>query len=732
MYMFNKSSLRLLAFITLSSSSLQLSAAPQPAFSEEEDIFGSIPVTHTATRLSQSVHDSPVSITIIDREMIEAYDGYELVDVLRLVPGFQVTHPRGFRNATSYHGLGSEYSSRMQVQIDGRSVYTPILGHVEWAELPIEAEDIERIEVIRGPNAASYGANSFTAIINIITNHASETPGLYLKASNGDRNLKRYVARYGGNTGLLDYRVTASYRSDSGFADPNFPDDKELGSFNFRGDYQPTLDNNFEFQVGYRDSKHQDGDIHDPRSERTDPKRDVDGRTHYQLFRWRHQVDEKEHFSLQFYHNYQRIDDTYLTAPLDTINPISDDDAAALGVSGFTELLGLSAGTTAVNQPIRLSFSRLTHRYDLEFQHNLEVNDDLRLVWGASARYEQTGGDGFFNTTSSHDFNTNHTYRLFGHGEWKPNPKWTINAGTMIENNDITGTDISPRLAINHHITPNHSIRASVSRAYRTPTVLETRSDFVAAIFDTDGNRVEFDQTTIGDPDLEPEKLTSLELAYTGHFPKYGLNLDAKLFYDKIDNLINDVENEQFTDPGTALLNPFLNSLSPGLGDSEVALNSDEVNFYANVGDARLKGFEAQLQWQINNDTRLHAGYTILDVSGTALDEINDRDTGESSFDDLSEQAPKSISTLQLIHDLQHDIRTSLAFHHYSQYNFEGGDETGPFSILNARVAKTFRLGNSQARVAVSFQNLLDDYFDYEAEQVFEKRLFLTFEYGVN
>jgi len=51
---------------------------------------------------------------------------------------------------------------------------------------------------------------------------------------------------------------------------------------------------------------------------------------------------------------------------------------------------------------------------------------------------------------------------------------------------------------------------------------------------------------------------------------------------------------------------------------------------------------------------------------------------------------------------------------------------------LNARVAKTFRLGNSQARVAVSFQNLLDDYFDYEAEQVFEKRLFLTFEYGVN
>jgi len=715
--MLKTNTLQLLTLAFLGAMPFQLSADSHSGFTtEEEDIFGEIPVSYTATRLSQSVHDSPVSITIIDKEMIEAYDGYELFDVLRLVPGFQVTHPRGFRSATSYHGLGSEYSARMQVQIDGRSVYTPLLGHVEWAELPIEAEDIERIEVIRGPNAASYGANSFTAIINIITHHASETPGLYLKASNGARNLKRYVARYGGNAGLLDYRLTASYRSDTGFPDPDYPDDKELTSFNFRGDYQPNLDNTFEFQVGYRDSTHQDGDIHEPSSEQTDPKRDVDGRTHFQLLRWRHQVSDTENFSLQFYHNYQRIDDAFQTDFLDSI----------IGFAGFTELLGIASGTTAQNQRVNLSFGRLMHRYDLEFQHNFEVDDSLRMVWGASARYDQTGSAGLLNTPSNHDFFTNHVYRLFAHSEWKPTPKWTINAGAMIENNNITGTDISPRLAINHHFTPNHSVRASISRAYRTPSIYETYADLVFKVIADDGTEIEFDDSTLGNPDLEPEKLTSLELAYTGHFPKYGINIDAKLFYDKLEDIINDFEDEAYTDPFSALLNPLL-------GSGLVPLNADDVNFIGNVGDARLKGFEAQLQWQMNEDTRLHAGYTILDVEGTALDEINkDGNIGQDDFDDLSKQAPKSIGTLQLIHDLQHDIKTSFAFHHYSQYDFEGGNETGPFSILNARIAKSFRLGDSKARVSASFQNLLDDYFDYEREQVFEKRLFVSFEYGLN
>ena len=702
---FHYSKFRFLTTLIPCLAPLAVFAAPNTDPVSEEELFGDIPVSHTATRLSQSVHDSPVSITIIDREMIEAYDPQELVDVLRLVPGFQVIHPRGFRSSTSYLGLGNEFAQRMQVQIDGRSVYSPILGHVEWTELPVEIEDIERIEVIRGPNAASYGANSFTAIVNIITYHAADTPGAYLKVVNGDRNTKRYLARFGGHHDRLDYRFSASYRSDSGFDAENFPDDKEIGNFNFRADYQPDPDNHFEFQFGYKDSTHKDGDISD---QQVNPERDVDARTHFQLLRWRHHINDGEHFSLQLYHNYQRIDDVFETDLIDN-----------LFFPGFSTLIGVD------NQTARLEDSRLLHRYDLEFQHNKEINRTLQLVWGASARYEQSGAAGFLDTPSNHDFVTNHTYRLFGHSEWKPSAEWTVNAGVMIENNDITGTDISPRLALNYHFSPNHSIRASASRAYRTPSVFESRSDRIGRVFDPAGNPVDIDQILLGNDDLEPEKLTSFELAYTGHFPRYGINLDAKLFHNRIENIIIDVFNHTFTDPVSELLNPVL-------GDDLVPLESDSVRRFENTGTSTLKGFEAQLQYQLTPGTRLHAGHSILYVSGLRLQEINRDFPGDQTFVDTNREAPKSITTLQVIHDLEPDIRTSLAFHHYGEYDFEAGDKVEAFSILNARIAKKFRYADSEGQVSASFQNLLGDYFDFNREQVYGKRIFLSFEYGFN
>jgi len=669
----------------------------------EEDLFAEIPMSLTATRISQSVKDSPVSITIITREMIEAYGGAELPDVLRLVPGFQVAHSRGFRSSTSYHGLGSEFSSRMQVQIDGRSVYTPILGHVEWAEIPIEEEDIERIEVIRGPNAASYGANAYTAVVNIITRHASESLGGYAKITQGSIDTHRYLARFGGHSGRLDYRVTASYRTDDGFDTTEFPDDKRISSINYRADYQPNLDNQFEFQFGYRDSTRQDGDVEPFSNQQVDPERDVKGRTHFELLRWRHNVDEKENFSLQFYHNYQRIDDDFQTDFLDSI----------LG-AGSSTLIGVP------DQRVNLGNTRLMNRYDLEFQHNFEVNDDIKLVWGASARYEESGSAQLFDKPSNRDFFTNNTYRLFSHAEWKPSNKWTVNAGAMIENNDITGTDISPRFAINHHFSPNHTVRASASRAYRTPTVFEENADLISKVVDTNGNSIEIDQIVLSDRSLKPEEITSFELAYVGNFPKYGLNIDAKLFYDKLKNIINDVQNRRFSDPLSILLNPLL------------PLNSDRVFFYDNTGSALSHGFEAQLQYKLNPETSVHMAYTDTRVKGKILNEINRNFIGDQRFKDLSEQAPRVISSIQVIHDLEPDIRVSFAGHHYSQYEFSGGDKSLPFSILNARIAKKFRYANHKGRVALSFQNLLGDYFDYEREQVFKKRIFLTLEYGLN
>ena len=679
----------LISLLFLSSSAL--SADTDKQFITEDDFYGELPFTLTATRLPQTVRDSPVSITVIDREMIEAYDPQELIDVLRLVPGFQTIHPKGYRVSPVYHGLGTEYTQRMQVLVDGRSAYSPMFGHTLFQNLAIEMEDVERIEVTRGPNAASYGANAFTATINIITRHPADTQGTYFKVTTGQRDTQRVMARYGNRTDKLDYRFSISHRSDDGFDDDRYPDEKRIDSLGFRGDYQANLDNSFTFEFGYSDKTNTDGDNKDADHLETDPLRDVKTETNFQLVKWKHQISATEEFSLQLSHNYENLTDEYPLASLDDI----------LG-AGADNLFGQGP-----NDRVVLDNGHAAHRYDVEFQHNLKLDDELRLVWGASARLDQIGAKEYFSRKSHTDFFNKYTYRLFAHSEWKPSSVWTINAGIMIENNDITGTDLSPRLSINHHFSDNHTLRASYSSALRTPSTLEEHADTASKL--TDGRRI--DQLLLSYGGLDPEKLTSLELAYIGHFPKYGIDLDVKLFYDRIRDVLGQYQDENYADYNAG------------------AQISKKVLIFDNIGYSNSKGLEAQLNYNLFKGTRIHLGYTILDVEGRSISTINDDGVnGVTTYENTHLEAPRTIFNAQVIQDMGPDVKASASFHRYSEYEFGGGNPTGDYKILNWRVAKTFRTGSTKGKVAFSLQNALDEYFDYEREQTFESRAFLSFE----
>ncbi|MEJ1336611.1 MAG: TonB-dependent receptor plug domain-containing protein, partial [Candidatus Sedimenticola sp. (ex Thyasira tokunagai)] len=113
----------------------------------ESLFFGELPVVLSATRLSQPLKDTPASITVIDREMIEASGAVQLVDLLRLVPGFQVAYYTGTKYSATYHGHADQYSRDMQVLINGRSIYDPAFGGVTWGDQELEIDDIDRIEV---------------------------------------------------------------------------------------------------------------------------------------------------------------------------------------------------------------------------------------------------------------------------------------------------------------------------------------------------------------------------------------------------------------------------------------------------------------------------------------------------------------------------------------------------------------------------------------------------------
>ncbi|HQV80726.1 MAG TPA: TonB-dependent receptor plug domain-containing protein, partial [Agitococcus sp.] len=189
-----------------------LSFAQDFAFGDQE-----MPVVLSVTRLKQAVADAPASITIIDRQMISQSGAREIPDLLRLVPGMVVGYENGWDAFVSYHGTSADMARRMQVLIDGRSVFQPSLAFVDWIGLPLELDDIDRIEVVRGPNAAAYGSNSFLAVVNIITRNPADLPTVRAYTRQGSDGINDNLVSYAGVKNQLSWRISANDRADSGF-----------------------------------------------------------------------------------------------------------------------------------------------------------------------------------------------------------------------------------------------------------------------------------------------------------------------------------------------------------------------------------------------------------------------------------------------------------------------------------------------------------------------------------
>ncbi|MFL2499416.1 MAG: TonB-dependent receptor plug domain-containing protein [Porticoccaceae bacterium] len=123
----------------------------------EEDLLAEIDYVSGVTHLKQDLEQAPAAVTIIDRRTIESSTAVDLVDLFRLVPGFQVYSVHANRTGVTYHAPGGEYSRRLEVKIDGRSVYESFFSSVEWNTLGVDLDDIEYIEVVRGSNAPADG-----------------------------------------------------------------------------------------------------------------------------------------------------------------------------------------------------------------------------------------------------------------------------------------------------------------------------------------------------------------------------------------------------------------------------------------------------------------------------------------------------------------------------------------------------------------------------------------------
>ena len=216
--------------------------------------LGEIEVT-TASKQPVQVNRTPAAIYVITQEDIRRSGATSLPEALRLAPGVDVARIDSVKWSIGIRGFGSRLSRAVLVLIDGRTVYSPEFHGVYWEVQDTMMEDIERIEVIRGPGGTIWGANAVNGVINIITKKAKDTAGALVSAGGGDTDQVFTDARYGGKAGDVDYRVygKGSSRGPEYHADGNDFDDWRRAQGGFRADWN----------AGRQDTVTLQGDIYD-------------------------------------------------------------------------------------------------------------------------------------------------------------------------------------------------------------------------------------------------------------------------------------------------------------------------------------------------------------------------------------------------------------------------------------------------------------------------------------
>ncbi len=634
-------------------------AIPISGISGELDESGfetPIPMVLTPVRLKQPRTEVPASVTVIDRQLIEASGARQLPELFRLVPGTSVAARDGWNYVVSYHGTTHRDSRRMQVMVDGRSVYQAGLATIDWNDIPLALEDIERIEIVRGPDTAAYGANAFLGVINIVTRHPDDSPSLRLKASNGSGNTEDYYGSTSGTLGNSSYRISANTRRDAGFDsdrdDNDRRDSTNLQLVNTRWEVSPQDNWNLDLRAGYKYGQYTDdlstGDL-------TTPDHDVSD--------WFFS-SSSEHFlsprnSLKWQIDFagQRDETEWRTC-----SRAGDIGIPRSVVPRATLICG------------EINESGTNERLDFDLQDTLIGVAPWKLVMGLHVQQQTADSKTYYQGKVERS-----TYQLFANYEYRFLSQWSFTLGGSQEYADTIGQNFSPRAALLFFPNENHSIRAVYSEAIRTPDLFETKADWSYNAKDVtfaDGSPISFLGSTIKIPlravspgDLREETITSRELGYYGLWLNRRLQTDIKWFWDELDNLTS----------------------------SSLSITSFNPR---NDGNVDQQGFETEIDFRVVDNLRLRGTYALINSN---IDHLY-----SGSFRDY-EFTPRKSGSASAIFDFFDSWQ--LSSNYFYAYSINGQK----VSRLDTRLQKSFNVGSGELRAASTVQHYFSrdgDLFD--------------------
>jgi iron complex outermembrane receptor protein len=539
-----------------------------------EDLLN-IEVT-SASRKEQKLSQVPAAIFVITQEDIRRSGATNIPDLLRMVPGLDVAQINANTWAISARGFNLEFANKLLVLVDGRAVYTPLFGGVYWDTVDVPLEDIDRIEVIRGPGGTVWGANAVNGIINIITKSSAETQGGLITAGGGTHAEGFGNTQYGGKIkGDSSYRVFAKYLNNNHFPDlngQNGEDNWHLLHGGFRVDTS----------LSAKDSLLTEGDIYDGKEgaifqhATLSPPDNINvlgigilsgGNV---LTRWSHTFSSRRDISLQFYF------DRY------------DRDAP--------------------------QFEEFRNTFDFDFQNHIILGARQDLIWGVGYRHtaDQTAP-----TIDRAFLPANFAGQLFNafiqDQITLKSDRVALYVGSKVENDYFTGFDLEPSARLAWTPSNRRTFWAAISRANRTPTRRDVGLDAALAVLPGPTELV-----LLGNPNIKSEHVIAYEVGYRAE-PTDRVSLDVAVFFNSYHWLASFEPAPSFFDSNSV---PPLLVLPIVMG---------------NKVSGTTQGVEASLNWKVTHRWKLSPGYSFLNMNlhtdPASLDTVSVADTQGSTPD---------------------------------------------------------------------------------------------------
>ncbi len=502
----------------------------------------------------EPVSEAPAAIFVITQDDIRRSGAASIPEALRLVPGLQVARQDAHNWAVTSRGFADLFANKLLVLMDGRSVYTPLFSGVFWDVQDTMLEDIDRIEVIRGPGATLWGANAVNGVINIITRSAAETQGGLVSAGYGTEEQGFASARLGGKLGEhAHFRVYGKYfiRNDSVLPSGGDANDAwQMGRGGFRLDWQPSPQNLLTWQgdlySGVEDQTYDFLTPTPPLTQMTPDKLRVRGGN--VLGRWTHSFTDESDIKVQAY--YDRT--------------------------------GREVGF----------FNEESDTFDLDLQHRFPLGHRQDVVWGAGYRYSDSRGlRSNFTASFIPPDRATHLFNIFAQDEITLAPeRLRLTLGAKLEHNDYSGFEFQPSGRLLWMPHERHTFWGSAARAVRSPSRTDNDVRITSAVLPGAPPTA---VVLVGTPGFRPEVLTAFELGYRVQ-PHTRVALDATTFYNLYDRLT---------------------SFEAGAPDlSHLPAYVEQPLFFANRVKGETYGAELAVTVQPAGWWRVRAAYTYLQI----------------------------------------------------------------------------------------------------------------------